>query len=79
MRVVEDFTIHIRAVFKQVHTNISTKAMAMLNSFVNDIVERIAPEASKLTQHSKKSTISSRTKSALCYGALSRFSLALSY
>ncbi|KAJ6630845.1 histone-fold-containing protein, partial [Mycena sp. CBHHK59/15] len=34
--------------------------MAILNSFVNDIFERIASEASKLAQYSKKSTISSR-------------------
>src|SRR6201996_6812977 len=34
--------------------------MAILNSFVNDIFERIAPEASKLASYSKKSTISSR-------------------
>ena len=36
------------AVLKQVHpdTGISNKAMAILNSFVNDIFERIAGEAS---------------------------------
>ncbi|KAG2744201.1 hypothetical protein P692DRAFT_20837787, partial [Suillus brevipes Sb2] len=33
---------------------------AILNSFVNDIFERIATEASKLAAYSKKSTISSR-------------------
>jgi histone H2B len=35
-------------VLKQVHpdTGISNKAMAILNSFVNDIFERIATEAS---------------------------------
>ncbi|KAN0105125.1 Histone-fold-containing protein [Russula decolorans] len=36
------------------------KAMAILNSFVNDMFERIATEASKLAAYSKKSTISSR-------------------
>ncbi|KAJ3512780.1 hypothetical protein NLJ89_g3322 [Agrocybe chaxingu] len=41
-------------------TGISNKAMAILNSFVNDIFERIATEASKLAAYSKKSTISSR-------------------
>jgi len=37
-----------RLVLKQVHpdTGISNKAMAILNSFVNDIFERIATEAS---------------------------------
>ena len=36
------------SVLKQVHpdTGISNKAMAILNSFVNDIFERIATEAS---------------------------------
>ncbi|KAF8549140.1 histone-fold-containing protein [Imleria badia] len=34
--------------------------MAILNSFVNDIFERIATEASKLASYSKKSTIASR-------------------
>ncbi|KAF5377060.1 hypothetical protein D9757_007747 [Collybiopsis confluens] len=49
-------------VLRQVHpdTGISNKAMAILNSFVNDIFERIATEASKLATYSKKSTISSR-------------------
>ena len=38
----------IWSVLKQVHpdTGISNKAMAILNSFVNDIFERIATEAS---------------------------------
>lgn len=38
----------IIVVLKQVHpdTGISNKAMAILNSFVNDIFERIATEAS---------------------------------
>lgn len=37
-------------VLKQVHpdTGISNKAMAILNSFVNDIFERIATEASSM-------------------------------
>ena len=34
--------------------------MSILNSFVNDIFERIAAEASKLSTYNKKSTISSR-------------------
>lgn len=38
----------VGVVLKQVHpdTGISNKAMAILNSFVNDIFERIATEAS---------------------------------
>ena len=34
--------------------------MSILNSFVNDIFERIAAEASNLSTYNKKSTISSR-------------------
>src|SRR5271168_4784515 len=51
-----------RLVLKQVHpdTGISNKAMSILNSFVNDIFERVAGEASKLAAYNKKSTISSR-------------------
>ena len=53
---------YIYKVLKQVHpdTGISNKAMLILNSFVNDIFERIASEASKLASYNKKSTISSR-------------------
>ncbi|KAJ3518435.1 hypothetical protein NM208_g14514 [Fusarium decemcellulare] len=49
-------------VLKQVHpdTGISNRAMSILNSFVNDIFERVASEASKLAAYNKKSTISSR-------------------
>ncbi|KAK7446379.1 hypothetical protein VKT23_004234 [Stygiomarasmius scandens] len=58
----ETYSSYIYKVLKQVHpdTGISNKAMAILNSFVNDIFERIATEASKLATYSKKSTISSR-------------------
>ncbi|KAG5350013.1 histone H2B [Termitomyces sp. Mn162] len=64
----ETYSSYIYKVLKQVHpdTGISNKAMAILNSFVNDIFERIATEASssfrptELASYSKKSTISSR-------------------
>ncbi|CAO1620273.1 unnamed protein product [Jaminaea pallidilutea] len=58
----ETYSTFIYRVLKQVHpdTGISTKAMAILNSFVQDIFERIASEASKLASYNKKSTISSR-------------------
>ncbi|KAG2142062.1 histone-fold-containing protein [Suillus cothurnatus] len=45
---------------KETYSSYIYKAMAILNSFVNDIFERIATEASKLASYSKKSTISSR-------------------
>ncbi|XP_037301953.1 uncharacterized protein LOC119192222 [Manduca sexta] len=47
---------------KKVHpdTGISSKAMSIMNSFVNDIFERIAAEASRLAHYNKRSTITSR-------------------
>ena len=49
-------------VLKQVHpdTGISSKAMSIMNSFVNDIFERIAAEASRLAHYNRRSTITSR-------------------
>ena len=58
----ESYSIYIYKVMKQVHpdTGISSKAMSIMNSFVNDLFERIAGEASRLAHYSKRSTISSR-------------------
>jgi len=58
----ETYSSYIYKVLKQVHpdTGISNRAMSILNSFVNDIFERVATEASKLASYNKKSTISSR-------------------
>ncbi|XP_072027943.1 late histone H2B.L4-like [Amphiura filiformis] len=58
----ESYGIYIYKVLKQVHpdTGISSKAMSIMNSFVNDIFERIAGESSRLANYNKKSTISSR-------------------
>lgn len=58
----ETYTSYIYKVLKQTHpdTGISTRAMSIMNSFVNDIFERVATEASKLAAYNKKSTISAR-------------------
>ena len=58
----ETYAIYIYKVLKQVHpdTGISSKAMGIMNSFVNDVFERIAGEASRLAHYNKRSTISSR-------------------
>ncbi|KAJ8249338.1 hypothetical protein GJAV_G00233720 [Gymnothorax javanicus] len=58
----ETYAIYVYKVLKQVHpdTGISSKAMGIMNSFVNDIFERIAGEASRLAHYNKRSTISSR-------------------
>ncbi|CAM4513141.1 unnamed protein product [Leuciscus chuanchicus] len=58
----ESYAIYVYKVLKQVHpdTGISSKAMGIMNSFVNDIFERIAGEASRLAHYNKRSTITSR-------------------
>ncbi|RLM78462.1 hypothetical protein C2845_PM12G13640 [Panicum miliaceum] len=54
---VETYKIHIFKVLKQVHPDIdiSSKAMSITNSFINDI-----SEAAKLARYNKKPTITSR-------------------
>merc|ERR1712116_26382 len=58
----ESYAIYIYKVLKQVHpdTGVSSKAMSIMNSFVNDLFERIAAKASKLAHYNKRSTITSR-------------------
>ena len=58
----ETFSVYIYKVLKQVHqdTGISKKSMNIMNSFINDIFERIALEASKLVRYNKKHTLSAR-------------------
>ncbi|XP_060822124.1 late histone H2B.L4-like [Bombus pascuorum] len=58
----ESYGIYIYKVLKQVHpdTGISSKAMNIMNSFVQDIFERIANESSRLAKYNKRSTITSR-------------------
>jgi len=59
---VESYSTYIYKVLKQVHpdTGISKKGMSIMNSFINDIFERIAGEAGKLSTYNKKATLSSR-------------------
>ena len=58
----ESYSSYIYKVLKQVHpdTGISSKGMLIMNSFVNDVFERIAGEAAKLAKYNAKATISSR-------------------
>ena len=58
----ESYAIYIYKVLKQVHpdTGVSSKAMSIMNSFVNDLFQRIAAEASRLAHYNKRSTITSR-------------------
>ena len=58
----ESYSIYLYKVLKQVHpdTGISSKAMSIMNSFVTDLFEKIASEASRLSHINKRVTISSR-------------------
>ena len=58
----ETYSSYIYKVLKQVHpdTGVSSRAMSIMNSFVNDIFERIAAESSRLAHYNKRSTITSR-------------------
>ncbi|KAE8713221.1 Histone H2B [Hibiscus syriacus] len=56
------YKIYIFKVLEHVHHDIgiSSKAMEIMNSFINDIFEKLAQEASILARYNKKSTITSR-------------------
>ena len=58
----ETFSSYIFKVLKQVHseTGISKKSMEIMNSFIYDLHDRIALEASKLVRYNKKHTMSAR-------------------
>jgi len=58
----ETFSVYIYKVLKQVHgdTGVSKKSMAIMNSFINDVFEKISLEASKLVRYNKKHTLSAR-------------------
>ena len=58
----ESYHSYIYKVLKQVHpeTGISKRGISILNSFVNDIFDKIALESSKLARYNKKATLSSR-------------------
>eukprot|EP00455_Lapot_gusevi_P024756 TRINITY_DN2583_c0_g1_i1.p2 TRINITY_DN2583_c0_g1~~TRINITY_DN2583_c0_g1_i1.p2 ORF type:complete len:166 (-),score=84.92 TRINITY_DN2583_c0_g1_i1:221-718(-) len=58
----ETYASYLYKVLKQIHPEIgiSNKGMSVMNSFINDIFERIAGEAGKLARYSGRSTLSSR-------------------
>ena len=58
----ESYKLYIFKVLKQVHpdTGISSKAMAILNSFIADQFEKIASQAAQLARVNKKPTLTSR-------------------
>merc|ERR1711957_920161 len=58
----ESFSVYIFRVLKQVHekTGISKRSMSIMNSFINDVFEKISSEAVKLVRYNKRKTLSSR-------------------
>ena len=58
----ESYSTYIYRVLKQVHpeTGISKRGMSIMNSFINDVFERVCAEAGKLARYNKKKTLSSR-------------------
>ncbi|XP_008225870.1 PREDICTED: probable histone H2B.1 isoform X2 [Prunus mume] len=58
---VETYKIYIFKVLKHVHPDIgiSSKAMGIMNSFINDIFDKLAQESSRLARYNKKPTITS--------------------
>jgi len=59
---VESYSSYIYKVLKQVHpdTGISKRAMSIMNSFINDVFERLAFESGRLGRYNGKATLSSR-------------------
>ena len=59
---IETYSVYIYRVLKQVHpeTGISKRSMSIMNSFINDVFERINLEAGKLVANNRKHTLSSR-------------------
>ncbi|KRX41181.1 histone H3, embryonic [Trichinella murrelli] len=58
----KSFASYIYKVLKQIHPyiNISNRAMSIMDSFVYDIFDRLAVEASRLANYSQRTTITSR-------------------
>lgn len=56
------YSSYIYKVLKQVHpeTGVSKQAMSIMESFVQDLFERLANEASRLARYNKRHTITSR-------------------
>ncbi|VDK39275.1 unnamed protein product [Taenia asiatica] len=69
----ESYAICVYKVLRQVHPNtgISSKAMSIMSSFVNDAFERVAAESSRLAHYNKKWTITSRDSDCCASAAAS--------
>merc|ERR1711957_429906 len=58
----ESYAIYIYKVLKQIHPecSISKRGMQIMNSFMNDVFDRTATEATRLLRTMKRRTLSSR-------------------
>ncbi|GMI97208.1 hypothetical protein HRI_003390100 [Hibiscus trionum] len=58
----EGYRTYVFRVLKQVHPGmaISSKAMSVINSYMNDMFEKITSEATKLSKYTERKTLSSR-------------------
>merc|ERR1719401_781548 len=58
----QSYAIHIYKVLKQIHPEcgISKRGMNIMNSFMNDVFDRVASEAVKLLRSNRKRTLSAR-------------------
>ena len=62
VRRKQTYNIYIYKVLKQVHPDVglTSRAMSIMNSFVNDLFTRICGECQQLCSHNSKKTVSSR-------------------
>ena len=61
-RRTETYSTYIHRVLKQVHpdTGISRSGMSVMNSFINDIFNRVCSAAGDLARYNSRKTLSSR-------------------
>merc|ERR1740138_1006357 len=61
-KAIQTYAIYIYKVLKQIHPEcgISKRGMNIMNSFMNDIFERMATEATRLLRTTKKRTLTYR-------------------
>lgn len=58
----ETWSVYVYKVLRQIHsdTGISRRSMNIMNSFVSDVFDRLALEASKLVRVNRRHTLSAR-------------------
>ncbi|XP_076952319.1 histone H2B.7-like [Bidens hawaiensis] len=61
-KLVETYKSYIFKVLKEVYPDLAipSKAMGIMNSFVNDVFEKLTQEASRLARYNNKPSITSR-------------------